>query len=283
MSTQTGDLVVPDDEIKAPPPTSEKPTDVGSPPPEEEKQEEAEPEPQAEPEPEIEAEKPRHRSGHAREKARRLAAEARAEKAEADLARAKEAPIEKLQRPKMEQFTSIEDYENAVDRYHDARAKITAREVADENWQRSQQAKIAEEKNENVEDFKERWEDFSKKVPDANALIDKLHVSIGGGLEPVVRDLIAEADNGEYILYYLAKNPSQAIMLNQSDPLSAAKMIGRLEAITALPKGRTETKAPPPIKQVKGGAAPPRDFMQAAKSDNIADYVKMRKAMQKKD
>jgi hypothetical protein len=144
------------------------------------------------------------------------------------------------------------------------------------------QVKHQEAQAENLDDFFERWGEFEGKMPDAKGAVDTLFATIGP-LNPVARDLIADAENGEVILYYLAKNPGQARQLNQADPISAAKMIGQLEARTSLPKGRTETKAPPPIKQVKGGAAPPRDFHQAAKSENISDYVKMRKAMEKKD
>ena len=56
------------------------------------------------------------------------------------------------------------------------------------------------------------------------------------------------------------------------NPVEAARAIGRIEASIALPKPRTETKAPDPINPVRGSAAASRN------PDNMSyvEWVKWR-------
>jgi len=270
MPDQPDPAIVPDEAVQNPPP--EKPVDVPAPEPDAK-----EPEEKVEAEPEVHEEpQERPRSGYARLKARHSAVIQELE----ELKRKQAQPEEGAKPPKVEDFNG--DYlafERAAVAYE---ARQAVRDELGKARQVDLQVKHQEAQAENLDEFFERWGEFESKMPDAKGAVDTLFATIGP-LNPVARDLIADAENGEVILYYLAKNPGQARQLNQADPLSAAKMIGQLEARTTLPKGRTETKAPPPMKVVKGGAAPPKDFAQAAKNENIADYVKMRQAMMKKD
>jgi hypothetical protein len=47
--------------------------------------------------------------------------------------------------------------------------------------------------------------------------------------------------------------------------------------------GRRHTKAPPPFRTPRGGAAPPKDLHQlASKGENVGDYIKARQAQEKR-
>ena len=213
-----------------------------------------------------------HDRGYARLKARHQAVIHELE----ELKRQRTEPVDETKVPKVEDYNG--DYlafERATVAYE---ARQAIRDELSKARQVDQQAKLQEAQAENLDEFFEKWNDLEQQMPDAKDAVDKLYATIGP-LNPVARDLLADADNGEVILYYLAKNPGLARQLNGMDPLSMAKEIGKLEAKTALPKTQTETKAPPPISGPKGGASPPRNLEQLAKrSEDISDYVKARQA-----
>ncbi len=67
------------------------------------------------------------------------------------------------------------------------------------------------------------------------------------------------AADGPDIAYHLGRNPDEAWRIARLDPLSAAREIGRIGAMTAPPPGRRVTGAPDPVRPVGGGEAPQRD------------------------
>jgi hypothetical protein len=280
MIPETDPAIVSDETVVPPPPQpSEKPKDVPAPEPDEPKEAEAKPEPEAKTEEPEEPDEPRRpRSGYARLKARHQATIA-------ELERLKTQQAQAAQEPKAEAAPKVEDFNGDYLAFERAAVAFEARQaIRDELGKaREQDAQIrqAQSQHEVLDDFFERWSDLEQKTPDAKQAVDGLFAQIGP-LNNTLRDLIAEADNGELILYHLAKNPGLGRQLNGLGPIDAAKQIGALEVKMSVPKAKKETSAPPPIKAPSGGATPPSDiFRLAAKSDDISDYVKARKA--KKD
>ncbi len=268
--------VMPDEEVKAPPST-EKPEDVPAPEPDdtEAKAEDTEAETEPEEEKPEEEEPPKKKtSGYARLKARheRLLAQLEAQRRERE-------------QPQQEQEPKVDDYNGDYLAYEKAAIAFAARqairqEMADAR-QQDFQAREAQSKQEVIEDFFERTEEAKTKIKDFDQAIDGLYGAFGP-LPNMVRDKIAEADNGPQILYYLAKNPSAARELYESTPVDALYQIGRLDEKMALPEARRSSKAPPPMTTPRGGASPPRDIHQlASKSESIDDYVRARRADEK--
>jgi hypothetical protein len=279
MKTDDQAPVVPDEEVKAPPST-EKPVDVPAEKPDEpvakaeDETAEAETEELEEPEEPVKKSKT---SGYARLKARheRLLAQIEAER------RQRETAEPEIKEPKVEDFNG--DY-LAFEKASVAFAAERAIEKAlSKQAQQDAQAREAQSKQEVIEDFFERTEEVKSKVKDFDDAINGLYGNFGP-LPNLVRDKIAEADNGPQILYYLAKNPAAARELYESTPIDALYQIGRLDEKMALPAARKLSKAPPPINPPKGGASPPTDvYGIATRSEDISDYVKARKAMKDKE
>jgi hypothetical protein len=75
----------------------------------------------------------------------------------------------------------------------------------------------------------------------------------------VHEDLIEEikaSDKSPLLAYHLASHPDKLAELNHMSERQRAREIGRLEATLKMPEGRKQTKAPPPVSNLKGGAAP---------------------------
>jgi hypothetical protein len=264
-------------------PPPEAPTDVPAP-------EEKEPVAQEAEETKEEAaepEKKEFRSGYARQKHRLQRAIAAQEQLHAEnqalkkqLDTVKSSGVEELKRPKMTDFTDMDAYDDAMDKYRLEQTRRVLAEQRAEDEQRQSQSKQQESQGEVLDDFFERWNELEKQMPDAKESVDKLYATIGP-LNPTVRDLIADAENGEVILYFISKNPGIGRQLNSADPITAAKMIGNLEEKTKLPPPKTQSAAPPPINSPKGGASAPKDYFQVAKKDDATEYIKMRLAQEK--
>ena len=261
------------EEIVVPPPSSEKPKDDQVAKPDEDEAPEDKTEAETE-ETEEETPKPKS-SGYARLKARHQALIAELERMKAP----KPSDVEQETPPKVEDFNG--DYlahERALVAFE---ARKAIRDELGKQRQADFQVREQQARQEAVHDFMERAEETKSKLPDFDKAIDTMYGSLGA-LPNVVRDILADADNGPVILYHMAKNPSLAREIYAMGPIDAAREVGKLEAEMSMPKARRETKAPPVINAPKGGATPPRDIYALAKSDDVSAYIKARKAMDKK-
>jgi hypothetical protein len=236
---------------------------------------------------EEEAEPIKPRSGFAREKLKRAAAERRAEAAEARLREIEGRhypPAEPLKRPKPEQFVDYDQYEASLDKYNSELTRRVVREEAATQRQVEAQIRAQEARREAVSEFSAECQDTAKDFPDAEEAARNLLNMMGGkGWNPDVLEALQAAKHGSVIHYWLTKNPTEAIALNNMDKVNAALMIGELSAKAELPQTRKVTGAPPPINAPKGGANAPKDPFQLAKKDDATDYIRMRMAEMKKD
>ena len=160
-------------------------------------------------------------------------------------------------------------YERALTAY-----ELDKRQVTREMRGEIEKAKTArsERMRDMVEEHQERVDEFKTKVADFN---DVMKAATGLKVAPVVEELLIESDKSAHLQYFLAKNPLTLSRLNDMSEREAAREIGRIEATLSLPNPKTTTSAPKPVIPPKGAAAPKYD---PAKSDNMRDYIKWRKA-----
>jgi len=118
------------------------------------------------------------------------------------------------------------------------------------------------------------WESLeaAKAVyPDYDATIAKAQrLPVG----PALAQAIKASDMAGDVLYYLAKNPTEALDLNGLDAYGAAREIGRIEARIELtrqsPSTKAVSRAPAPVKPVQGGAeGVERDINQLSMADHM--------------
>lgn len=198
------------------------------------------------------------------ERRNRFQAEARLEEANRRLQAIEErqnAPQVSPGQPKLEDFADIESYAKA---YAEHEKKVAFQEIGTRHQQQTatqqRQALVSgwEEKASNS-----RHDDFDDVV---------------GDLQPTSAGLVAimEADNGDEIAYYLAKNPSEAQKIAALNPIAQIRAIGRLEAkLAAEPVAPFPTsKAPAPITALNGtgsgsgGKVDPKNYDSWLKARN---------------
>jgi len=107
--------------------------------------------------------------------------------------------------------------------------------------------------------FRERADQFAKATPDFIKTMQEAAQRNASNQEHAIDTLVLQSEKGPELAYYLAKNPSVEAELRRLSPLQAAKEIGRLEDRVSLPSPKTQSKAPPPVSKVTGGATPPAD------------------------
>jgi hypothetical protein len=168
----------------------------------------------------------------------------------ADLEKAVQAEIGDS--PKESDYPDYLAFERAMIAYEADKRAVT-REV--KRTMASQAASDAARQAEVFEAYDDRLEDAEKALPGLKATIAKADIQV----RQHVVGLIVESEKGPLIAHHLAKNPNKAAELNRMSPLAAAREIGRLEARLSLPKPKTTTSAPTPLKPLKGSAAPAKD------------------------
>jgi hypothetical protein len=151
--------------------------------------------------------------------------------------------------PKEADYSDFLAYERALTAY-ETEKRIVTRELKKEagkaeHVDRTRHAEM-------VEDHADRLDDLEKRLPGSKAKIGAATAPVA----PHVAGLLLESDKSAHLQLHLVERPEKLAELNRLPPVQAAREIGRLEARLSLPKPRTETKAPPPVRSPKGGAAP---------------------------
>ena len=153
--------------------------------------------------------------------------------------KAKEAPKDGA--PKVEDFSDIEAYGAAKDKYGREQAIKDYQAQQQAETSKAAQAKMAQNWESRVSKAEARYEDFDEVV---------------GDLKPSTPWAMAimQADNGEDIAYYLGKHIKEAQAISILDPISQIRAIGKLEAklLAEPPKPKAVSTAPAPIATVTG-------------------------------
>lgn len=150
---------------------------------------------------------------------------------------AQEAEPEPPKKPTPEQYSTYEDYVEALTDWKTDRKLAEAKE----NFQQEQQARSQEQ------EFKKNLERYNSRLLEVRDMYDDFDEVFGSaeGEHPdYVRDAIIDSEYGPDIAYYLAKNPKEYQDIVNSSQVSALRKIGRIEhAITLQNEGATATTA----------------------------------------
>lgn len=103
---------------------------------------------------------------------------------------------------------------------------------------------------------------FADRIAEArerHADFDRVAFDPALPVNTAMAEVIARSDHGPEIAYQLGRSPDLARRIAGLDPLSAARELGRLEAVLSPTAARKVTGAPPPIRALDGAESPRRD------------------------
>lgn len=179
-------------------------------------------------------------------------------------------------KPKLADFGSDTEYEAAMDQYHLTRrdydsAQASERETQQQEVQRKQAEadKAAQKFVTDMNKEKANYEGIETVMADpAFALVVK-HMSLD------LRNLIQTSDKNIALAYHLGTHLDEAEEIASLPLAQAARKLALLESRLEIPKPKTVTNAPPPVKPVNGGSVKERDISDPNLSD--AEFNEMRR------
>lgn len=179
--------------------------------------------------------------------------------------------VEKPVEPVLEKFETYQEYETAVREYD---RKLTAYEVTQSNIQRTQA--VRQQQVEVI--FQSRMAIEAATDPEILNVAKDPTLPIS----PAMASIIKESDMGPKLIRYFNDNRQEANLVRGMDPISAARMIGKIEAKlsveTPKPEVKVVSQAPAPVKTVSAPAA--SKLTIADESLPIEEFMKRRNAKQ---
>lgn len=163
--------------------------------------------------------------------------------------------------PKEADFDDLTEYAIAKAAWS-INAKQTARNDSEavERERRAEQAR----RQQVVEDYQEQAREARKTYEDFDKVVSNPAVKI----TPDLAELIYESEKSAEVAYHVASRPDLASRLSEMDAVQASRELGRIEAQLSLPRARTETNAPPPLKPVGARSSAAR----SPESMSFAEY-----------
>ena len=190
-------------------------------------------------------------------------AEANRYKAELEQLRAQLAP--KQEAPDISHFDTLDDYVEAVAEYKYQNNMLSEQE---KNVERAIEQRVSREWTAKVEKVR-------SVAPDFDAVFNNV-ASIE--FAPMALEAVAQHPKGAEIAYMLGKDVGEAYRIAALPPSQQLMAIGEIAARTNVPKPKTVSSAPAPIKPVQGGASnssPPADIDEWMKWRN--DQLRQKK------
>ena len=184
-------------------------------------------------------------------------------KAEIEQLRAQIAP--KQEAPDISQFDTLDDYVEAVAEY---KFNQKAQATQSQHAQQTQAQAVAQ-------DWVAKVDKVRSVAPDFDAVFNNV-ASIE--FAPMALEAVAQHPKGAEIAYMLGKDVSEAYRIAALPPSQQLMAIGEIAARTNVPKPKTVSSAPAPIKPVQGGASnnsPPADIDEWMKWRN--DQLRQKK------
>jgi hypothetical protein len=182
-------------------------------------------------------------------------------KAEIEQLRAQIAP--KQEAPDIAQFDDFESYSEAVAEYKYQQKQQEA--------QKQQHTQVHTQKV--AQEWVSKVEEVRKVAPDFDQVFNNV-ASIE--FAPMALEAIAGHKKGAEIAYSLGKDLSEAYRIAALPPAEQLMAIGELAAKTSLPKPKTVSSAPPPVKTVSGG-----NVTTDPSKMSTSDYIKWRNDQQR--
>ena len=198
---------------------------------------------------------------------------------------AKEAEIARLQRensrleqrakglqpPRRDQFYDEADYTAALAAYN------VRRQDAESDYERINTEYSAVEEGD-AQQFQESLADFnsegSAKYKDFAEKVSRLPDQGGPQITHMMAEAMMESDVGIDVAYYLATHVKESAEIAKLPPLQQIRALYDLEAKVSQPKAAPVSKAPPPVKPVRGGSA---SASKPVSEMSMAEYYAYRK------
>ena len=182
-------------------------------------------------------------------------------KAEIEQLRAQIAP--KQEAPDISQFDTLDDYVEAVAEYKYQHNMLSEQE---KNVERAIEQRVSREWTAKVEKVR-------SVAPDFDAVFNNV-ASIE--FAPMALEAVAQHPKGAEIAYMLGKDVSEAYRIAALPPSQQLMAIGELAAKTNVPKPKTVSSAPPPVKSVSGG-----NVTTDPSKMSTSEYIKWRNDQQR--
>ena len=197
------------------------------------------------------ARRERRKAENARLRQEAAEAEAKLRQTQERLAKAQEAAKSNTP-PKEADYADYNEYLVAMGAFHAAR-QMDARQSRElEEATQTQRAEIERLRQEERQQIAAAW---AAQVDDAKGrYADFEKVAFTAPISDELAEIIASADMGADVAYYLGQNRELARQLSNASPIEQAMAIGRIEARLSLPKPNTQPKAPDPINPVRPSA-----------------------------
>jgi len=198
---------------------------------------------------------------------------------------AKEAEIARLQRenqrleqrakglqpPRRDQFYDEADYTAALAAYN------VRRQDAESDYERINTEYSAVEEGD-AEQFQESLTDFnsegSAKYKDFVEKVSRQPDQGGPQITHMMAEAMMESDVGVDVAYYLATHVKESNAIAKLPPMQQIRALYDLEAKVSQPKAAPVSKAPPPVKPVRGGSA---SASKPVSEMSMAEYYAHRK------
>lgn len=177
-------------------------------------------------------------------------------KAELDSIKAQTAPT--LQEPDISQFEDLDSYVKAQVKYE---KELEKQQTQSQQAQQTQAQAVAQ-------DWVAKVDKVRSVAPDFDVVFNNV-ASIE--FAPMALEAVAQHPKGAEIAYMLGKDIGEAYRIAALPPSQQLMAIGELAARTNVPKPKTVSTAPAPVKPVSGGAsnsAPPTDMDEWVKWRN---------------
>jgi hypothetical protein len=144
-------------------------------------------------------------------------------------------------------------YERAMTAHETAQKIFSAQMAMQEQSRTSERAALEAER---IEAYEEAQSKARKALPDFDKVVAESAKS-GVRLSTEFAQEIMSSDKAPLLQYHLSKPENWSLMreLNQMTGRDLARELGRLEGRLSWPRPKTETKAPAPLSDVKGGAS----------------------------
>ena len=173
------------------------------------------------------------------------------------------------EKPKLEQFTTIEEYDSAVEKWARAQERRAVEEQAQQRSQAEQAMQVKARLQAREDEARTRYADYNAALAPVAPVIMS---------NPVLQEYVTESDLGPDVAYHLAKNPAKLVEIAELPPFAAAKELFKIEERLKSPPPKPVTKAPDPIKPV--GTAEKAPFSYEAAS--MEEYSRRRREERRK-
>jgi len=165
-------------------------------------------------------------------------------------------------KPKPEDFESYEEYIEALT---DWKLQQRFSELEQQRRLEQEQRRLMELQTE----FRARLPEFKKKYPD----FEEVALNPTIPYNDVMRRIVLESDVSGDLAYYLGRNPDLAYRIANSDPVSAARELGRIEAAIKAASENKSASSPPVINPVKTGE---RSGSKKPDDMSMEEYIRWR-------